>query len=546
MTADARLETLRAIWNRRKWLVVPAFLFPLAAAVSLILALPTIYRSTATVIVEGQQLPENFVRPTVTDGIGARLRTISEHALSRARLEEMITQFNLYPELRGQEPMEEIVARARKDIRISPSAGVPGQPRGGMVAFSVSFQGPDAKTVADVANALASFFVDENLRVRERQATGTTEFLETELADTKRRLDEQERRISQFNWSHIGELPTHLTANIATLDALNTQLRVNAESQARANDRRSLLALQLSEQTALVRGAAAGATLAPVPGQTPAVVDPASARLADLRRELAVARTRHTDAHPSVIRMKAEIAELERHVVPAATAPAEAAVAGPAEAAARSAEAAVLNHPQLVHLRQQIAEIELQLKTLKTQEQQVNQDIASHRGRVERTPRVEQALQELTRDYGSTKELYVTLLKRYEEARLAGNMEQRQKGEQFRLLDPALPGSEVAAPRRVRLLLMALVLCAIPAAVLLVAAEKLDSSFHSVDELRAFTRVPVLTSVPRIVLPSDLRRRRWRMGLGTASGAVAFALVVWGGYALAHGNEKLVRVLISG
>jgi polysaccharide biosynthesis transport protein len=545
MIADARLEAVRAIWNRRKWLVMPAFVFPLAAAVTLILALPTIYRSSATLIVEGQQLPEAFVRPTVTDGIGARLRTISERALSRARLEEMITQFNLYPELGGREPMEEIVGRVRKDIRIAPSAGIPGQHRGGMVAFSVSFQGADAKTVADVANALASFFVDENLKVRERQATDTTEFLETELAHTKRRLDEQERRISQFNWSHIGELPTHLPANIATLDGLNTQLRLNVENQARANDRRSLLALQLSEQTALVRGAAPGASVAPVPGQTPAAVDPSSARLADLRRELAVARTRHTDAHPSVIRMKAEIAELEQHVVPGAAVSAEAAVAEPAEAAVRAAEAAVLNHPQLAHLRQQIADIDLQLKTLKTQEQQLNQDIASHRARVERTPRVEQALQELTRDYGSTKELYLTLLKRYEEARLAGSMEQRQKGEQFRLLDPALPGSEVAAPRRARLLLMALVLCAIPAAVLLVAAEKLDSSFHSVDELRAFTRVPVLTSVPRIVLPSDVRRRRWRIGLGAASGAVALALVVWGGYAVAHGNETLVRVLIA-
>ena len=296
-----------------------------------------------------------------------------------------------------------------------------------------------------MANAVAAFFVDENLKVRTDQAVRTAEFLETELADTKRRLDEQERRVSDFNRRHIGELPSQLAANIATLEGLNTQLRLNVESQARANDRRSLLALQLSEQTALVQGTAAGAAVASVPGQAPVVIDPVSARLAELRRELAVARTRHTDAHPSVIRMRAEIAELERHLVPRAADPKQPA-AGPAESPARSAEAAVLRHPQLTQLRQQVAEIELQLKTLKTQERQLNQDIASYRARVEATPRVEQSLQDLSRDYGSTKELYLTLLKRYEEARLAESMEQRQKGEQFRVLDPAVPGSEVGRP----------------------------------------------------------------------------------------------------
>lgn len=540
MNTPSPLETIRAAWNRRKWLAIPIFLFPLAATTTLILAMPTIYRSAATVIIEGQQVPEAFVRATVTDEIGTRLRTISEHALSRSRLHGLITQFNLYPELRARESMEDIISRARKDIQIVPSAPLPGTQRGNsVVAFTVSFQGPDPKTVADVVNALASFFVDENLKVRERQATGTTKFLETELAETKRRLDEQERRVSEFSRSHLGELPSQMTANLATLDGLNTQLRLNADGQTRAGERRSFLAQLLAEQTALL-----GAGLPANAGVVTA--DPVAARLRQLRQELAIARASLFDTHPTVERLKAEIAELERHLASRQAEPAGKPEAGPAEGASRSAEAAILQNPQLALLREQIAEIGVQIKALTAQEQQLIKDIAMSRARVENAPRVEQQLQELSRDYGSTRELYQTLLKRYEEARLAENMEQRQKGEQFRLLDPAVPASEVAAPRRMRLLLMALVLSGGLAVGGLVLAEKLDTSFHTVDELRAFTRVPVLTSIPRIVSERDRRRRRWWVGLGTVSAAAGLALVVGICYTVAHGNQQLVRLLVQG
>ncbi|HVQ76391.1 MAG TPA: GNVR domain-containing protein [Candidatus Binatia bacterium] len=544
MNAHGYLETLRAIWNRRKWLVVPAFVLPLAAGVTVVMSMPTIYRSAATVIIERQRVPEAFVRPAVTEEITLRLRGISEQALSRERLERMITQFDLYPEFRGLEPMEHTVGRVRQDIGFVPGAPPARHLRVGLVAFAVTFQGRDPVKVANVANEVASFFVDENLKSRERQAAGTAKFLETQLAETKRRLDEHERKLSEFNRTHLGQLPSQLAANIATLEGLDSRLRQNGESQARANDRRSLLALQLSEQTAVVQQAGSSAVLVdPVSGRGPVMVDPASARLADLRRELAIARTRHTDAHPSVIRMKAEMVELERMLTAAPPPPS---AEEPTERAAGPVAAAGPTHPQLIRLRQQIAEVELESKTLKAQEGQLNQDIANLRARLENTPRVEQALTELSRDYGSARELYLTLSKRFDEARLAESMEQHQQGEQFRVIDPAVPGTEVAAPKRLLLLAMALVIAAIPAAVLLLAAEKLDTSFHSVDQLRAFTRVPVLSAVPRIVIARDRRRRRWRVALGSVAGATALVLTVWGGYVMAHGNETLVRLMIGG
>jgi polysaccharide chain length determinant protein (PEP-CTERM system associated) len=408
-----------------------------------------------------------------------------------------------------------------------------------MVAFTVSFQGPEPRTVAAGANEVASFFVDENLKVRELRAMGTTQFLEGELARTKQRLDEQERQVSEFNRKHLGELPSQLTANLATLDALTTQLRMKADGQTRAGERRGILAQLLTEQTAFLRvgpPASAGAV----------TVDPVTARLLQLRQELAHARARLVEIHPTVTRLTAEIAELERHLAPRPATPVDKPAPARAEGAGRETGAGGVQNPQFARLREQVADIDVQIKALAAQEQQLLKDIATYRARVENTPRVEQELQELSRDYGSTKELYQSLLKRYEEARLAENMEQRQKGEQFRLLDRAVPAREVAAPRRVRLLLTTLVLFGGLAVGVLVLAEKLDTSFHNVDELRAFSRIPVLTSIPRIATDRDRRRRRWWVGLGTASAAAGLVLVVGACYAVAHGNERLVRLLVQG
>ena len=94
----------------------------------------------------------------------------------------------------------------RRDIQLEIKA-----PRGGKrppCAFALSYQGRDPRTVALVTNTLASFYVEENLKARERQASGTAEFLKAQIAETKKRLDEQERRVSEFKRRYLGELPS--------------------------------------------------------------------------------------------------------------------------------------------------------------------------------------------------------------------------------------------------------------------------------------------------------------------------------------------------
>jgi polysaccharide chain length determinant protein (PEP-CTERM system associated) len=511
----AGIDRLRAAWGRRKWLAILVFAVPFTAIVTLLAALPNMYRSTATVLVDRQQVPEAFVRPTVTSELEIRLNTISQEILSRSRLEELIRRFGLYADLRGSVSNEEIVERLRRDIRLELKA-TDQRNRGGAfatVAFALSYQGRDPQTVALVTNTLASFYIDENLKARERQATGTAEFLRVQLAEAKRRLDEQERQVSELRRRYMGELPQQMQSNLATLESLNNQLRLNNDNQQRAAQQRATLAAQL--------GAAEAAS----------GIEPDSVRLARLKQELTVLRTKYTDLWPDIIRLKDEIARLEAEM------------AKPKE---ERVVPAALPTPEVVRLREAVKTVDIEIRLLKADEQRLRRGIAAFEVRVENTPRREQEFQELTRDYETTKGYYQSLLKRYEEATLAESMEQRQKGEQFRILDPAVAAANPTAPNRLRLLLVGLVASLGLAGAALVVAEVLDTSFHSVLELRGVVSVPILARIPTVVTERDWRRRRWRFRLAVVAALVGLCVVSAGSYLVGHGNEQLVQLMSRG
>ena len=207
---EAALGMLLGIWSRRKWLAILAFAAPVSAAVSLIMFLPNVYRSTATVLVDRQQVPEAFVRSTVTSALETRLHTISQEILSRSRLEALINRFGLYADLKQRVSLEEVIARIRGDIKLELKSAKVTDQREATIAFTLSYQGSDPGTVSAVTNTLAGFYIEEKLKARERQAIGTAEFLKVQLGETKNRLDVQEQRVSTFKRSHLGELPQQI------------------------------------------------------------------------------------------------------------------------------------------------------------------------------------------------------------------------------------------------------------------------------------------------------------------------------------------------
>jgi succinoglycan biosynthesis transport protein ExoP len=528
----AAVERLRAAWGRRKWLAVLAFALPSVAAVSVILSLPPLYRSTAVVLVEAQQVPETFVKPTVTSEIETRLEAINQEVLGRSRLKSLIDRFDLYPDLRPHMSSEEVIGNMRKDLRVELKAtetrGRPSAP----TAFALSYQGRDPQTVALVTNTLASFYVEENTKVRERQAAGTAAFLKAQLAETRKRLDDLEERVSGFRKRHMGELPQQMQANLATLETLHTQLRLNSDNQVRAAERRAALQSQIVEAAALARFPGG----MPGPGADGSTMreHPAD-RLLALRQQLATARARYTDEHPTIARLRQEIAALQREA-PGALAEYESTTKGAPKGGPPA-------NPYVLRVRESLQLSEGEAKILKAEEQRLRGAIAAYQSRVENTPRREQEFLEMSRDYDATRELYQSLVKRHEEAQLSESMEQRQKGEQFRIVDAAVPSVTPVAPNRLRLLLVSLTLSVALAVGAIVLAETLDTSFHSKAELRAFTTIPVLVSIPLLTTEVDRRRARRGFRLAAAGVVLGLALVAGGSYFIAHGNESIVRLL---
>jgi polysaccharide chain length determinant protein (PEP-CTERM system associated) len=507
------LDAVQEIWGRRKGLAILTFAVAVTGTVAFVGALPNIYRASARLLVD----PRQVQAPQPTE-LETRLQMISQEFLSRGRLAELVTRFDLYPVMRKRGvSMQRVVERMSNDITTEFS-GVENAQAGGNVpvAVMVEYRGRDPEKVTQVANTLASFYLEEDVNIDQRQAKGTMQSLKTQLDDVKKKLDEQSRRVGDYQDQHMGELPQQGEANLANLERLSSQLRMTMDDRSKAVERREDLVRKLAETA---------------PAEAGGSPDVFAERLSKLQQQLTELRRTYSDKYPDVIRLKAEIATLERQAQEAKPQPA----ADPNAGASRS----------VVRLREQVADLDAQIKSLRADEDRVRREMASYHSRIENAPRRARNYEEINREYETTRDLYNSLLKRYEEARLSGAAAQSGAGPQFRVLDYASVPKEPSAPNRLRLLFVGLALAVGAALGAVALAEQLDTSFHTVDDVRAFTRVPVLVSIPAIVTTGDRRRRQFRWTLGACALAAGMVVMVQAAERLAH-NELLLSILGKG
>lgn len=507
------MDHVRAVWRRRRWLALVSFALPLSVAVSVVATLPNLFRSTALLIVEHEQPRGLPAGQTDLRDIEARLQTLNQENLSRTVLGGFIIRFDLYPELRRRAPLEDAIARMRRDIQVEIKQRIGERDT---VAFTLSYRGRNPQTVAQVTNALASLYVEQSVRQRERQ-TRAVQLLKSQLGEMKVRLAAEEERVTNFKTQHIWELPGQLNVNLLTLERLNNQLAANRDRQMRARSKLQAL----PEQVAVAK--ASGSTL-PADGAGSFTGGPTLGRLARLNEELRELRTQVTDRHPDVARLRAEIASLTE----------------PAKAAPEPAERA--GRPQGMEDESRRPHSRSELRALDEEEQFLKRKIAEYEERIYNAPKREQELEQLLPSYERTKTVYNSLLTRLEEAQLEESLERQHANDPFRIVDPAFASKEPAAPNRWRLVITGLILSLGFAMAAVLLAERLDSSFHTPDELRSLAQVPLI-SLPNIVTAKDVASHRRRACVAVA--LVVFALVssIGGTYVIAHENEQLVWML---
>ena len=511
------LEILR----RRAVVAITVFTAVVVAAVAIARYLPDLYRANAMVLVE-RQLPESVVRPAVSGELESRLHVIKQEVVSRERLTELMKRFDLYPELRARGDVDTALEQLRHDIQVELTG--PEQVSGRMktVSFNLGFTGSQRETVAEVTNAIAEFYVAQNDRMRSDEAARATRFLKEQIDNAKSQLDQRERQVESFTNRHAGELPQQVDMNLATLERLNTQLRLNGERQMRTLDQRERL----------FDTPATGALPPPPVSASATVVR--NPRLDKLKLDLAQLEG-FPDKHPDVRRLKDEIATLEAELAAAAPDP---------PAKPDGSDPAPRVEPPAPNRSRTIAALDGELEKLKADEASLRQTIAGVERRLEGVPYRENEFAALSRDHRAMREQYESLLKRYEEAQLGQSMETENQGERFRILESAIPPTGPVAPNRVRLVIMGLFLAVLAASMAVLAAEQFDTTFHSVEDLRQFTRIPVLAAIPR--MKTSRPRRALRLAAVTASLLVVFALIGTLSAHLAQGNESLVRLLVRG
>lgn len=452
--------------SRRRW----AILLPLCAVLIggiFFAGLATkIYEAKTLILVEGQSVPQNYVQSIVTEDTSERINTISQQILSRTNIEKILNEFRLLSDSKyAGMYMEDKVALLRENISVNTITDT----RRNTDAFEIAFRGKDPKKVMRVVNGLAASFIDENLKVRETQAIGTSKFLEAELETMRIRLEQLEENIKNYRKNHMGELPEQLETNLSILEGLrgnlsdlkqnNREAKIRlAEFQNQANNR---------QPSVVVIGGTSGA-------------QEGGATLDELIADLETLQSRYTDKHPDIIRLKKQIAEMEKR-----------------QASASGSGAAAVRIPPA--LRAQIAEAQREIQLTGSDIEGIEAQIAHYERRVENTPKREQELLSLRRDYENIQSSYDSLLSRKLEADIAVNMERKQKGEQFRIVDPAKIPEKPVEPNMQRVFLMVIVAGLGIGGGLAFFLDYMDGSFRKPDDIENYFELPVLAAIPQLI-----------------------------------------------
>jgi polysaccharide chain length determinant protein (PEP-CTERM system associated) len=473
------------IVKRRKWCLVLPFSIVCLCALLIAVILPSVYKSTSTILIEERDIPADFVMTTVTSYAEQRLQSIHQRIVSFSRLLDIVNRFSLYPELKNKWTSEKIIEKMRKSISLEPvSAAIvnrrTGMPTETTIAFTLSYEGKNPETVQRVANVLTSLFLEENLQARKKQATETSEFLEKEMEKVKDKLSRIETKMAAFKESHINELPDLLQINMQSLNNIENNVERLNEQLRSLKERESYLQTQLANLPAEFEDEQKD-----------------KVQLAALKSQLMHLQSRFSDQYPDVIKTKAEIADFERQI---------------RKSSVRSADSGkFIEHsdsPAYITLAAQLSSIQANIESVGRQISELNESADMYRRRIANTPKVEETYRAIFVERNNTQAKYDDLMRKHMEAKVAQGLEKEQKGERFTLIDPARLPESPHKPNRIAIILMGFVLAIGSSVGWASIREFTDQSVWDSRKLSMATSFPVLASLPEIITIEERQSKR--------------------------------------
>ena len=503
-------EYILGLVVRYRWLILIPLCISLSLGFAYTLIAPRTYQSTTSILIQPQRVPTEYVQSIVTEDLNRRLDTISRQILSRSNLEKIIEEFGLYKDAEDMYMEDKVV-----DLRQSVSVLIDKPSRRGESTniFNVSFKGENPEQVMRIANTLANYFMDENLKVREAQAVGTSEFLNSELLKIQEQLEEKEKVLSEYRGKNLGGLPDQLESNLRTLDLMQGQLSTQQAALLNLKNSLTIVELQISkvkqeqeellnEESILTGG-----------------LSELEQKLLALKSQLDSLRSKYTEKHPDIKKMLITIETTEKRIEEEqnlGSKDRESEIQAPV-----FLQEKLNKENKLKQFENYIFEQELQANKIRIEIQKYERDIeatkkkmALYYKRVEETPKREQEIQSLQRNYNNIMETYKSLLARKLESDIAVNMEKKQKGEQFRILDHARIPENPISPNIKKLLLFSLMIGFGLGGGLSFAVEFLfDKSVKTIEEAEAEFGLPVLAILPNIKQNEKTVRKKLELAL---------------------------------
>lgn len=556
------------IVRRRKGLLALVFVLLLALSLAVALLLPAVYRSTATILIKEQEIPQELVRSTVTSYADERIQVISQQVMTRATLLDLVDKYSLYGKARQRETSEEIIDRMRRDIKLMPiSAEVTdrrtGSPVKSTIAFTLSYDSEVAANAQKIASELTTLFLNENVKNRQQKAADATSFLEEELARVSQHISEVEQQLADFKSRNQGRTPDLNLSNTVGSERTEAELQRVERELGYQTERR----LQLQAQLADTR------PRAPLSAGGSGVQEP-DERLRALQLQLTSAKAQFSDSHPDVRRLQREIQTLQAQVGPQAAADdREQALRRLEQQLAQLRQRYADEHPDVVKLKRTYAALEqavridavastptalqapqgplgkpdnplyLALKTqvettsaqmdmLSAERKELRARLSQFSARVSQSPEIEREYLELVRDLDSSRARFRELRDKSMQAQVAEQLERSRKAERFTVIEPPIFPERPSRPNRPLILLLGLVLALAGAGLAVGLREALDQTVSGPRDVMRVLQVPVLAVVRSMPLLSSLavsaQRRRRVASFVLLAVALVLALVAAG------------------
>lgn len=516
------------------------FIVILAASIVIALVWPPTYRSTATILIEQQEIPVDLVRSTVSTYVDQRIQIIQQRVMTRSNLMEIIKKYDLYAKERRREPMEVVIDGMRDDIELKTISADVVDPRNGQqtratIAFTLSYKNESPQLAQKVANELTSLFLNENLSSRRELAAQASDFLTSESDRVSAHISDLERRLAEFKEKNVNRMPELTQFNMQLADRADREItdveqelrslrdrRIYLESQlAQINPKGalysesgerilgpverlktlrakyiSLSAIYASNHPDLIRMRREIASLEAEVGHSGSTTKELEASLTSTRGELAENRKRYGENHPTVQRLERQVAALEEAL---------ARQRKPQAAVATTKDA---DNPAYIQVQSQLQRVKAQILSQKKKKSDLEAKLRDLEGRIADTPTVEQEYRELTRDYDNAWTEYKELKAKQTEAKLAQSMEAESKGERFTLIDPPLLPEEPASPNRLAISLLGAVVSLAGGVGTVAAKEGLDGTVRGIRGVTSSIEMVPLAGIPYIETDEERRRRK--------------------------------------